>query len=61
MMLLVKQGQLILEAVSITGVDGGDMLSAVLTLIGTKQKAEWFTKKLLNFPFFHQARLLLLD
>ncbi|MDJ0270167.1 MAG: hypothetical protein NXY59_06455 [Aigarchaeota archaeon] len=58
MMLLVKQGQLSLEGATIASTDSGARLSAILTLIGTQQKAEWLTKKLLNYPFFHQAWLL---
>ena len=57
-MLLVKQGQLRLDGATFTASDDGKALSAVLTLLGSRNKASWFTKKLLNFPFFTQAYML---
>jgi len=57
-MLLVKQGRLGLESASFTTTDGGERLSAILTLKGPINKAEWLTRKLQNFPYFYQAYLL---
>ena len=57
-MLLVKQGRLVLDGASFTTMDSGAKLSAILTLRGPLNKAEWFTHKLKNFPYFHQAYML---
>ncbi|MEM4417328.1 MAG: hypothetical protein QXD32_04640 [Nitrososphaerota archaeon] len=61
LMLTVKQGGLSLENISINSMDGGQRLSATLTLVGREEKGEWLARKLLNFPYFHKTRLLKLS
>ncbi len=57
-MLLVKQGRLTLDGATFTTTEEGSKLSAILTINGPLNKAEWFTKKLKNFPYFYQAYML---
>jgi hypothetical protein len=61
MMLTVKQGGLSIETMSFNSVDDGRKLSGTLTLIGPEEKGEWLAKKLLNFPYFHAAKMLKLE
>jgi hypothetical protein len=58
LMLTVKQGGLALENISINSIDGGQRLSATMTLQGREEKGEWLAKKLLNFPYFHETHLM---
>jgi len=58
MMLLVKQGNLMIRSVNLYSMGDGKTLSALMMLEGEENKGEWLAKKLLNFPYFHAADLM---